>query len=142
MFLFDAVCTGCVFLETRPRYSSISSCPVCWHLTVHSILLGVFIPLWYFSSFICYFVDLGPLAFFVSLARVCLTVLSKKPALGFIDLFHCVLTLYFSYFLPGPCYFFPSADFYFAFSKYPICVRQNFTGKVRGEKYIEDMEMK
>ena len=105
-----------VFLETPPRNSSISSCPVCWHVTVHSILLGFFVSLWYLSSFIRYFVDLGPLAFLMSLARVCLTVLLKKPALGFIDLFRCFLTLYFSYFLPGPRYFFPSADFYFAFS--------------------------
>ena len=36
VFLLDSVLAGCMFLEICPF---LLRCPICWHITVHSILL-------------------------------------------------------------------------------------------------------
>ena len=36
VFLVDSVLAGCIFL------SILLGCPICWHITVHSIFLVIF----------------------------------------------------------------------------------------------------
>ena len=66
---------------------------------VHSIFLCFFAYLWHWLLLlISYFVYLGPLFFLVILARglFILFVLSKKPALDFIDIFYyCLISVLF-----------------------------------------------
>ena len=61
--LLDSVLVSCMFLETC---SFPLAYPICWHITVHNILLWLFIFLWYwllFLPFISHFVYLGSLSF-------------------------------------------------------------------------------
>ena len=97
LFLLDSV-----LAETC---SFLLDCSICWHITVHSILLWFFLFLWcwllFLLFFIFYFIWVLCLFFLVSLARS-LSVLfifsKKKTALGFIDLFYCFY-ISFIYFL-------------------------------------------
>ena len=111
---------GCVFLET----CVLLGCPVCWHITVHSILLWFFVFLWYqlFLLFDFLFCLSG---FFLFSSRwvwleACWFYLFRRPALVslifsvvFGSLF-CLFPLWFYYFLhfddSGFClFFFPNS---------------------------------
>ena len=54
-------------------YPFLQSCPICWHIVFHNILLQLFVFLWcclFFSFFIHDFIYLSPFHFFlVSLAN-------------------------------------------------------------------------
>ena len=89
-----------MFLET---YSFLLGCPICRHMTVHSILLQFFVFLWcylllYFSSFISYFIWVLSIFLLMSLTKGLLIFfnLFQNPVLFFFLIF---LKLYFIYFL-------------------------------------------
>ena len=90
------------------------SCPICWHIIVHSIFLW---SLYFcnincdFSSFTSYFVYLGSHFILAGLARVLLIFIYpfKELALGFIDFFP-IFKKFLFYFLSSLYYFLPSAN--------------------------------
>ena len=93
----DPVLVGCMFLGIYPF---LLCCPICWHVTVHSILLlllfsvvSIVISPLAFILFIWVLFLFFFLFFFTSswliLYQFCLSFI--KQALGFVDHFYCFL---------------------------------------------------
>ena len=85
LFLPNSVWKGYRFPEICPFFPG---CPICWHITVHSILLWFFVSLWYWLLFLLFhFINLGPLSFLLGQLSSSLAVLSfQKVTFSFIDL--------------------------------------------------------
>ena len=93
-----------MFLESHPLLLGF---PVCWHIIVHNYSLTVFFcisSVWLFC--------LSPLSFLLGEPGqrfVNFVYPFKKPALGYIDFFHCFFS--FTYLLSDHYHFLLSADF-------------------------------
>lgn len=82
LFLSDSVLDDCMVLGVHPFFKA---CPVCWHVTIHSILMIVCISV--ISVVISVTFSPCVLLFFNKPGERLINFVFKKSALVFIDLF-------------------------------------------------------
>lgn len=111
LFILDSVLTA-VFPEICPF---LLGCPICWHITVHSIFLWLHLCsvscYFFLFNFLFFFILVLSLFFLVNLAKG-LSILSfQNTTCWFHWSFLLFLYSLFFYFLSDHYYFLPSADF-------------------------------
>ena len=112
---------GCLFLECCPF---ILGCQICWHITIHSILLlflfffffgisVVSVEIYPFSLLILFILGSFSLILGESGQKLVNFVYAFRELLFILLIFFPIFNLYFIYFLSDLYHFFPSAYFKF-----------------------------